>query len=208
MTKEDFMRATGLSPELATRWYHPIRVSMECCGIDTPVRQAHFLAQTGVESDGFRALQESFNYSVEGLMVFGSRLTEEQRLRLGRKPGEPALSLARQTEIANLVYARRYGNDNHGDGWKYRGRGLKQLTFRWNYVACGDALGLDLVNNPDLLLEDMNAACSAGWFWQVNGCNALADRDDVSGLTRRINGGFSGLNARIARTSLAMMALL
>lgn len=208
MTKDEFTRATGITPLLAERWYHPVMVAMEACNINSPVRRAHFLAQTGTESGGFRFVQESLNYSVEGLAIFGPRLSAEQRVRLGRNPGEPPLSAARQAEIAELVYGGRYGNSQPGDGWKYRGRGLKQITFRDNYRACGKALGLDLENQPDLLLNEMNAACSAGWFWQTNDCNSLADRDDVSGLTKCINGGFNGLHERTKRTLQAMFILL
>lgn len=208
MTKNDFIRATGITPLLAERWYHPVMVAMETCEINTPVRRAHFLAQAGVESGGFRQVQESLNYSIEGLTIFGPRLNVNQRARLGRSPGEKALSTAQQAEIAELVYGGRYGNDRPGDGWKYRGRGLKQITFRDNYRACGKALGLDLEDNPDLLLSEMNAACSAGWFWQTTHCNALADKDDVSALTRRINGGFNGLHERTKRTLQAMFILL
>ncbi|RAU29508.1 glycoside hydrolase family 19 protein [Enterobacter sp. ECC-175] len=207
MTKDMFMHATGLTPELTERWYHPVMVSMESCGIDTPIRQAYFLAQIGVESGGFKFLEESFNYSVEGLLIFGSRITDKQRAEYGRKPGEAVLSKERQATIADLVYGGRYGNNSPNDGWKYRGRGLKQITFRWNYIACGEALGIDLENNPDLLLEDINAACSAGWFWKSNNCNSFADKRDLKGLTRRINGGFNGLQERIEKTQKALLAL-
>ncbi|PKH20896.1 endolysin [Enterobacterales bacterium CwR94] len=208
MTKNEFMRATGLTAELANRWYHPVRVAMESSDIDTPLRQAHFLAQTGVESGGFRHLEESLNYSVEGLKIFGSRLSAEQRERWGRQASEPPLSAARQSEIAECVYGGRYGNVDSGDGWKFRGRGLKQITFRSNYAACGKALGLALEENPDLLLDVMHAACSAGWFWREKGCNQFADSNDVRALTRCINGGFNGLNARISRTLQAQRVLL
>lgn len=208
MTKEEFRRATGVSEETAGRWHSPLMVAMEVCGIDTPERRAHFLGQTGAESGGFRHLEESFNYSVEGLRIFGHRLTEEQRQRLGRQPGEKVVPPERQKEIACLVYGGRYGNNRTGDGWTFRGRGLIQLTFRDNYLACGRALGLDLENQPELLLEDMNAACAAGWFWHHHNASGLADRDDVSGLTRLINGGLHGLEERTRLTLQAMFVLL
>jgi putative chitinase len=90
------------------------------------------------------------------------------------------------------------GAPQTGDGWKYRGRGLKQLTGKDNYKRCGDALGIDLVTNPDLLLEPMNAARSAGWFWKVNNLSPLADADDIKGMTKKINGGLIGYEARKA----------
>lgn len=90
----------------------------------------------------------------------------------------------------------------------FRGRGLTQLTFRANYARCGRALGLELEDNPDLLIEEMNAACSAAWFWHDKNCNHLADADDVRQLTRRINGGFNGLQERTRRALQAMFVLL
>lgn len=208
MNLEQFMRATNISHLLANKWFHVLTDSMIEFGIDTPKRQAAFLAQIGTESNGFRSLQESLNYSVNGLKIFGSRLTESQREQLGRKPGESALSSERQASIANIIYGGRYGNNNNGDGWKYRGRGLKQITFKDNYINCGIALNLNLVENPDLLLTNSNAARSAGWFWHFNNCNKFADINDIKGLTRCINGGFNGLQDRLERTKIAQMVLL
>lgn len=208
MTKDQFMKAAGLSQALADKWYQHIIDTMKEFGIDTPKRQAHFIAQVGTESNGFRAVQESLNYSVTGLQIFGSRLTAVQREKLGRKPGEVALSPARQADIANIVYGGRYGNNQNGDGWKYRGRGLKQVTFKDNYSACGKLMGLNLIDDPDLLLLDKNAARSAGWFWKANNCNQFADAGDVNGLTKRINGGFNGLQDRAERTRKAEAVLI
>lgn len=208
MTKDQFMRAAGISSSLAEKWYPYIVEAMNTYGIDTPKRQAHFIGQIGTESRGFQSVQESLNYSVAGLAIFGLRLTAAQREQLGRKPGEKALSPERQAAIANIVYGGRFGNNLNGDGWKYRGRGLKQITFKSNYEECGKALGLNLVDSPDLLLQDKYAALSAGWFWKANGCNQFADAGDVNGLTRRINGGLNGLQDRIDRTKRAEGVLL
>lgn len=208
MTKDQFMRAAGISSSLAEKWYPHIVEAMNTYGIDTPKRQAHFIGQIGTESGGFQSVQESLNYSVAGLAIFGIRLTAAQREELGRKPGEKALSPERQAAIANIVYGGRFGNNLNGDGWKYRGRGLKQITFKANYEECGKALGLNLVDSPDLLLQDKYAALSAGWFWKANGCNQFADAGDVNGLTRRINGGLNGLQDRIDRTKRAEGVLL
>ncbi|ELY4601027.1 glycoside hydrolase family 19 protein [Cronobacter malonaticus] len=208
MTKDQFMRAAGISSSLAEKWYPHIVEAMNTYGIDTPKRQAHFIGQIGTESMGFQSVQESLNYSVAGLAIFGIRLTAAQREHLGRKPGEKALSPERQAAIANIVYGGRFGNNMNGDGWKYRGRGLKQITFKANYEECGKALGLNLVDSPDLLLQDKYAALSAGWFWKANGCNQFADAGDVNGLTRRINGGLNGLQDRIDRTKRAEGVLL
>jgi putative chitinase len=116
-------------------------------------------------------------------------------------PTAVANSIAGKPElIANLVYSSRMGNGpaESGEGWLYRGRGLKQLTGKFNYEKCGAALGLDLVANPDLLLEPMAAARSAGWFWKANNLSAFADVGDIKGMTKKINGGLIGYEARQA----------
>jgi putative chitinase len=116
-------------------------------------------------------------------------------------PTAVANSIAGKPElIANLVYSSRMGNGpaESGEGWLYRGRGLKQLTGKFNYEKCGQALGIDLVGNPDLLLEPMAAARSAGWFWKANNLSAFADIDDIKGMTKKINGGLIGYEQRQA----------
>jgi putative chitinase len=91
------------------------------------------------------------------------------------------------------------GTIESGDGWKYCGRGLKQLTGKDNYTRCGQGIGVDLVSDPDKLLEPAFAALSAGWFWSANHCSDFIDRDDFVGLTKKINGGTIGLADREAR---------
>lgn len=209
MNIEQFRAAAGLSAPNAERWFAEITEATAEFGINTPVRLAAFIAQVGTESAGFSRLVENFNYSVDGLIVtFGRRITPLEARQLGRQPGEKMVPLDRQQKIANIVYGRRYGNELTGDGWKFRGRGLKQITFHDNYLACGRALGLDLVSDPDLLLVDEHAARSAGWFWKANGCNELADSGDFVGLSRRINGGTNGLDDRKARWAKAKSVLL
>ncbi|KAA8726734.1 glycoside hydrolase family 19 protein [Ewingella americana] len=207
MTKDQFQRAASLSADLAARWYPHLVSTMTEFGITTPARQGAFIAQIGTESGGFITLSESFNYSIAGLSVFGNRLTASQREQLGRRNGEGPLSLERQRAIANLAYANRFGNKAAGDGYKFRGRGLKQITFLDNYLACGRALGIDLISDPDLLLQDEYAARSAGWFWKANNCNRFADPGDFTGLTKCINGGINGLPDRQARLLVAQKAL-
>jgi putative chitinase len=207
MTKDQFQRAASLSADLAARWYPHLVSTMAEFDITTPARQAAFIAQIGTESGGFKTLSESFNYSIAGLSVFGNRLTASQREQLGRRNGEGPLSLERQRAIANLAYANRFGNKAAGDGYKFRGRGLKQITFLDNYLACGRALGIDLISDPDLLLQDEYAARSAGWFWKANNCNRFADSGDFTGLTKCINGGINGLPDRQARLLVAQKAL-
>ena len=99
------------------------------------------------------------------------------------------------------------GNTVPGDGFKYRGRGLIQITGRANYAACGEALALDLINQPELLEQPKNACLSAAWFWAVNGLNILADADDFEKITRRINGGLNGQADRLKLWSKATAVL-
>ena len=114
-------------------------------------------------------------------------------------PTKVAEAIAGKPElIANMVYSSRMGNGpaESGEGWQYRGRGLKQLTGKDNYARCGQALGVDLVGNPDLLLQPLYAARSAGWFWKANALSTFADAGDIKGMTKKINGGFIGLEQR------------
>lgn len=205
-TAEQFQRAAGLSASLAARWYNPVCAAMHEFGINTPQRVAHFIAQIYVESAGFTRLTESLNYSPTGLMnTFGRRITPAQAHAWGRQPGERRVPDERQQLIANQVYSNRYGNGapESGDGWRYRGHGLKQITFLDNHRECGQALGLDLLAHPELLERDEYAARSAGWYWQFRGCSQYADVDDVVGLTRRVNGGLNGLTERRRAWELA-----
>lgn len=175
--------------------------------INTPQRIAGFLAQTSHESGGYTMLSENLNYRAATLAacwptrfaVLGphKKPIKDQQGKL--TPTAVANAIAGKPElIANMVYSSRMGNGpaESGEGWKYRGRGLKQLTGKDNYARCGQALGLDLVGNPDLLLEPMAAARSAGWFWKANALSTFADAGDIRGMTKKINGGFIGLEQR------------
>jgi putative chitinase len=104
--------------------------------------------------------------------------------------------------IANLTYAGRLGNGSagSGDGWRYRGRGLIQITGRSNYAASGLVLDLDLLEHPELLEQPYNAALSAAEWWNRNGCNQRADTGDLADVTRRVNGGLTGLDDRLSST--------
>jgi putative chitinase len=106
-------------------------------------------------------------------------------------------------KIANKVYAGRMGNTEEGDGWKYHGRGLIQLTGRDLYAACSAALGFSFIDSPELLIEPKFAALSAGWYWNKKGLNDLADKRDYPEMTKRINGGLLGLADRIAKIDKA-----
>jgi putative chitinase len=168
--------------------------------ITTPARVAAFIAQVGHESSQLTAVVENLNYSAQAL----------QSTWPSRFSAEVANASARQPEkIANIAYASRMGNGapGSGDGWKYRGRGLIQVTGRANYQKCGDALGLDLITKPELLQEPANAAMSAAWFWYANGLNALADAGDLQAITRKINGGLNGYADRAELYERALKVL-
>jgi len=181
-------------------WAPVLSAAMQHYEINTPARIASFLAQTGHESGQFNRLVESLNY------------TTPQRLMKVWPKRFPSEAIAapyvrNEERLANFVYANRLGNGDaaSGDGYKYRGRGLIQVTGRSNYAACGKALGLDLLNDPGLLIEPRYAALSAAWFWSSRGLNALADDrtgdddlEDFTVITRTINGGTQGLKERLA----------
>lgn len=162
--------------------------------INTPLRLAHFLAQCGHESGGFKATQENLNYSAKGLNGIFKKYfpTLESALPYERKP----------EKIANKVYANRMANGDEasGDGYKFRGRGYIQLTGKDNYTQFGKAIGENITANPDVV-SGKYALLSAAWFWSKNGLNKLADGGAsdavVTSITKRVNGGTIGLADRI-----------
>jgi putative chitinase len=165
-------------------WTPALRSACVAWEITTPRRIAHFLGQLAHESRGFTRLEEGLSYSAKRLMeVWPSRF--------------PNLPVARQyannpEALAEKVYGGRMGNAEPGDGYRYRGRGLIQLTGRDNYAAFGELLGLDLIGSPGLASEPANAARIAGAFWGRRRLNTLADIDDVTGITVAINGAANG----------------
>jgi putative chitinase len=207
-----------MTPELAdlqaakikdpAKWLEAVRITCREFEINTPQRIAGFLAQTSHESGGYTMLSENLNYRAATLAAcwpnrFAVLGPDKKPIKENGKlvPTTVANSIAGKPElIANLVYSSRMGNGpaESGEGWLYRGRGLKQLTGKDNYTRCGAALGLDLVGNPDLLLEPINAARSAGWFWKANSLSTFADAGDIKGMTKKINGGLIGYEARQA----------
>lgn len=184
------MLCTITTPELADKWVNALNETCEEFAIDTPFRIAGFLSQTAHESAGFKFVSENLNYSTASLMrVWPQRFpTVEIAQRYAMNP----------EKIANRAYADRMGNRDEasGDGWKYRGRGLIQLTGKNNYVAYSMACDNEALQHPNIVVEPKYAAESAGWFWNVNKLNTLADAQDVVGMTKRINGGINGLDDR------------
>jgi putative chitinase len=182
-----------------SKWEEPLQATFDKYDINTPRRQAAFLGQCAHESGNFKTLQENLNYSAEGLMkTWPSRFsTKEIADQYARQPAK----------IAGKVYNGRLGNTSEEEAAKYLGRGLIQLTGKENYERCGLAIGVDLLSNPDLLLDPRYATMSAGWFWNKKGLNELADAQEHGQITKRINGGTLGLDDRIAKTTKALVAL-
>lgn len=209
MLTEANLRAAFPQCKSPAAWAAALQPAMDRFQINTPSRVARFLAQTGYESGQFNLLNENMTYSTAArlMAVWPKRFpTTASATPFVNNP----------QALANAVYANRMGNGNvaSGDGWRFHGRGLIQLTGRSNYMACGKALGLDLVTNPDLLLAPPQAALSAAWFWESRGLNALADDhtgasdlEDFTQITRLINGGTVGLQARLALLATVESAL-
>jgi len=162
--------------------------------INTSLRLAHFLAQCGHESEGFKIVNENLNYSAKGLTTIFKKYFPDEKTALAyeRKP----------EKIANKVYSDRMGNGNEasGDGWKFHGRGYIQLTGHDNYKAFSIEIGEDCVANPDLVAAKYPLA-SAAWFFHKNGLHKLADSGAtdsvVTSITKRVNGGTIGLEERL-----------
>ena len=173
-----------------SQWYQALSNILPDYNIDTPARVAAFIAQCAHESANFKFLQENLNYRAESLMrVWPSRF--------------PSIEVARQyahqpEKIANKVYSSRMGNGDEasGDGWRYLGRGLIQLTGKDNYSRFAESIDTPLEEIPDYLKTFEGAVQSACWFWETNNLNQWADAGDILTLTKRINGGTIGLEDR------------
>lgn len=185
-------------------WYQSLNKILPDYGIDTPQRIAAFIAQCGHESASFTVLKENLNYRLETLRkVFPKYFpTDEIAKRYVSLPNK-------QEAIANRVYANRMGNgpEESGDGWRYCGRGLIQLTGKNNYSLFADSIGIAVEEASEYLQTFEGAVQSACWFWETNNLNRLADEGDMRQLTRRINGGFHGLEDRINRYENALQVL-
>ena len=197
MLSPEKLHTLGIGPE----WSEPLTTTFATFGINDVKRQAAFVGQCQHESGNFKTLEENLNYKAESLIrTWPSRFDAENAQEYAHNP----------EKIANKVYAGRMGNGNEesGDGWKYHGRGLIQLTGKDNYTLCGDALMLDLLRDPEILLTPQGAALSAGWFWKKHGLNECAEAKQYELMTKRINGGNLGLEDRIAKIDAAVNVLV
>ena len=197
ITSETLRKIYPLSKNIE-RYAEALDKAMQECGIDTAARARAFLAQVGHESAQLNRIEENLNYSAQALRkVFPKYF---------RTPQEASSYAHHPERIANRVYAGRMGNgsEESGDGWKYRGRGLIQITGRDNYVSMSALMGKDLTVWPDALLMPLDACRSAALWWKTNGLNSLADklvsdeRKTFETITKRVNGGLNGLEDRWA----------
>ncbi len=175
-------------------WHHALEQLLPDYEINTPQRIAAFIAQCAHESGGFMVLKENLNYKAATLRKIFPKYfpTDEIANEYASKPNK-------QEAIANLVYANRMGNGGPetGDGYRYCGRGLIQLTGKSNYSWFAASLGIPVEEAAEYLQTFEGAAQSACWFWETNNLNRFADAGDIKGLTKAINGGFIGLEDRI-----------
>jgi putative chitinase len=181
-------------------WHHAMEQCLPDYDINTPRRIAAFVAQCAHESGGFRFLTENLNYRAESLVKTWPRYFNSGN----------AGSYARNPQrIANRAYANRMGNGDEasGDGWRFCGRGLIQLTGRSNYQAFADSIETDINDIPDYLATFEGAVQSACWFWETNNLNKWADLGDIVTLTKRINGGTLGLDDRMKHYTHALHVL-
>lgn len=195
----DTLRKIYPQSKSIARYCEALHHAMAECGIDTAPRACAFLAQVGHESAQLNRIEENLNYSAQALRkVFPKYF---------RTPQEASSYAHHPERIANRVYANRMGNgsEESGDGWKYRGRGLIQITGRDNYVSMSALMGKDLTVWPDALLMPLDACRSAALWWKANGLNALADklsgaeeRKTFEAITKRVNGGLNGFDDRWA----------
>jgi putative chitinase len=183
------------------KWVDPLNETFQRFEILTPRQQAAFIGQCGHECGNFRMLEENLNYRAETLMKLWPKRF-------------PTLEFAKQFErnpkkIANTVYANRMGNRDEasGDGYRFRGRGCIQLTGSANYFHAGKALGVDFIMEPDLVATPQYAALTAGFFWNTQKLNPIAESGNNLALTKKINGGTIGLNDRILHTNQALALL-
>lgn len=206
VSKEQFQKMIPTNTEV-DKWY-PIAVDFfKKYDIDTVNRIAGFMAQCGHESGDFKNLEENLNYSVDSLLRVFPRY-------FGNGKADPRDYARNPEKLANYVYmdvnrskSGALGNTQPGDGWRFRGGGIKQLTGRNNYAAFAKGIGMTTEQAADYVRTKEGAFESACWFWKTNGIAKYADADDIVGMSRKINGGEIGLPDRKARYERAKTIL-
>jgi putative chitinase len=203
LSKEQLQQLLPKNPYL-DYWHGALTQLFPDYSIDTPKRMAAFIAQCAHESNNFTALEENLNYKPPTLRkLFGKYFpTDELAAEYCSKPNK-------QEAIANRIYANRMGNgpEESGDGFKYKGRGLIQLTGKDNYTFFAGSLGISVEEAAEYMHTFEGAAQSACWFWETNNLNQWADSGDIVTLTKRINGGTIGLDERIKHYENALHVL-
>lgn len=187
--------------ELTAKYYSAIVDRCAEVHIDTPLRLAHFLTQIGHETGDMHAVTENLNYSANALLATWPSLFNEANVSSYEHKPEA---------IANRAYGGRYGNgpEDTGDGWRYRGRGFIQTTFKGNYITYQNFSNVDVVSNPDLLVIDpLHCVGSSTYFWSSHHINIFADRDDLKTLRKIVNGGQIGLDDCARRLANAKKVL-
>ena len=199
-TMDKFKTCIG-NPPYADHWFKALCEILPDYDINTVPRVAAFLAQTAHESGGYRAIKENLNYRAESLMRVWPRYF-------------PTIDVAKQyaqqpEKIANRAYANRMGNgpEESGDGWKFCGRGLIQLTGKDNYSRYAQSTEQSLDEASEHLTTFEGCVQSAAWFWEANNLNQYADSGDMLTMTKRINGGTLGLDDRVKHYKHAMEVL-
>lgn len=182
------------------QWRTALLAAMTEAGITSAKEQAMLLGQIDHESAGFTRFEEGFNYRVDRLLAIS--LTARKR---GREAVEAAIKAGPEA-VANMMYMGRMGNVQPGDGWRFRGRGPIQLTGRDNYTACGKAIGVDIVSNPDLVLRPDIGAKTVIWFWKTR-VGSKGATGDILTVTKIINGGTIGLDHRKERYAFYLAML-
>lgn len=197
MVTADQLAALHIGPQ----WVDALNETFDRFQISTPRQQAAFIGQCGHECSNFNVLEENLYYRAAALTKLWPKRFPTLEF-VNQYAGNPK-------KIANMVYASRMGNRDEasGDGYRFRGRGCIQLTGHANYFHAGQALGVDFVKEPDLVATPKFAALTAGWFWSTHNCNRLAQAEDWTGLTKKINGGVIGLNDRIKHTLEALAVM-
>lgn len=199
-TLDKFKQCVG-NPPYADHWFEALSIILPDYDIDTVPRVAAFLAQTAHESGGYRAIKENLNYRAATLRKIFPKYfpTDEMAAQYAGKP----------EKIANKVYGGRMGNgpEESGDGFRYCGRGLIQLTGKSNYERYAQSLEISVEEAGEHLTTFEGCVQSAAWFWEANNLNQWADKGDILTLTKRINGGTIGLDDRIKHYNHALHVL-